>query len=136
MNDTMARFERVELPSDEFPQEDTIGGYQIILQELEKLYGRDAALEISGGYDGEIQVTVIGERQPIPTDTSGQEIEVGDRVAYNYSGMVVEGVVEKINTHWTSRWGNYQVDGVIHVKMKNSDHISKVKNFDGILVIN
>jgi len=72
---------------------------------------------------------------PNKKDARGQEIQVGTRVAFNYSGSVAIGTIEKITpsgefhirreTHAGMRWGQVP-----------ANTLSKVKNVNNLIAIN
>jgi hypothetical protein len=62
-----------------------------------------------------------------PRDSRGVVFSIGDRVAYNRSGDVVEGIVVGITRS--------EVRIQPHPDFVRSDHVSRVRNFQGILVL-
>lgn len=69
----------------------------------------------------------------MPQDSNGTEIKIGQTVAFNYSGAVILGKIDRIG----SRKNPYKYSNVVNIDIKhlNSNQISKIKNSNGICVL-
>ena len=72
-----------------------------------------------------------------PTDVYCKPLSEGDKICYNYQGELRKGTVENIKK-WKikqSRPSWYHLDTEVHVRMFGSNHISKIKNPRGIIIL-
>lgn len=74
---------------------------------------------------------------PIAVDNYGVILQLEDNVAFNLSGRVVLGTIEKIHRwEWVKHRDNrYRLKCEIHIRERVSGNMSKVKNPNGIVKI-
>lgn len=68
-------------------------------------------------------------------DARDNILEIGQRVVYNLSGELSVGIITNIIEKYRVYYSHTYFSGTIYIKQDNKEHISKIKNPKGIIVV-